>query len=533
MLTLELGVAFVITHVQVNDILTIVQVNILTVVFVLPHVQVNILTVVFVLPHVQESPCLREHRSPRFLAAALPERLSTAACSATESTRRRAPSGMASADRLFKPWPGLQQDIDLDGPFETHLWNCAHCNCKLVARTGMASRPGATCILRDLHGTEEISVRQWRCQGRNCMLTYGAKFAWIDGQKVNTASLNDFEKIGVVFVSTKRAFTLRYLRYHEKAMFRMCTSATGTDWVMQETFADKSQRAYGGEFLHDYRKLHLEGILYLLAVQVMEPVGKHLNIVLGEEISAAALKKFDAYLHDCVFPDPRPNKVSLLIEDGHEKVAMKCPEPVAGRPSAVTKRPAAMKRRSMKRSVDKKPPAMKATMHRNYGWYMVVTPQGRVVTAIEQAVPEGNGVAAAALGRAIVNHPKVDTYAYDRCCSFYQSAMKIVALKPIKYWTVDWMHAKRHSDTCPCNPYHILRLKLRLKGVNTQAAEQTFSWFKGYSRILNEMSPLRHQFMVLYFCKLLNQYIAERRADYLPPMAAVVSSGMRVGHYGC
>ena len=71
------------------------------------------------------------------------------------------------------------------------------------------------------------------------------------------------------------------------------------------------------------------------------------------------------------------------------------------------------------------------------------------------------------------------------------------------------MHAKRHSDTCPCNPCHIRRLKLRLKGVNTQAAEQTFSWFKGYSRILNEMSPLRHKFMVLYFCNLHNKYISE------------------------
>ncbi|CAK0817343.1 unnamed protein product, partial [Prorocentrum cordatum] len=53
MLTLELGVAFVITHVQMNDILTIVQVNILTVVFVLPRVQVDILAMVFVLSHVQ------------------------------------------------------------------------------------------------------------------------------------------------------------------------------------------------------------------------------------------------------------------------------------------------------------------------------------------------------------------------------------------------------------------------------------------------------------------------------------------------
>ena len=51
----------------------------------------------------------------------------------------------------------------------------------------------------------------------------------------------DFEQSGVVFVSNKRAFTLRYLRYHDKLMFRSFTTATGIGWVTKETFADRGR----------------------------------------------------------------------------------------------------------------------------------------------------------------------------------------------------------------------------------------------------------------------------------------------------
>ena len=127
----------------------------------------------------------------------------------------------------------------------------------------------------------------------------------------------------------------------------------------------------------------------------------------------------------------------------------------------------------------------------------------------------------------------MNTFVYDRCCSFYVSAQKLAACRGIKYWCVDWMHAKGHSSSCPCNPYRIKRLSRRLKGVNTQVAEQSFAWFKGYARPLNEMTPLRHKFLVLYFAKLHNNYIEERNVGYLPPSVSIQTTQGKGGHYSC
>ena len=56
----------------------------------------------------------------------------------------------------------------------------------------------------------------------------------------------------------------------------------------------------------------------------------------------------------------------------------------------------------------------------------------------------------------------------------------------------------------------------RIKKLNTSVCEQTFSWFRGYAKMLNEMQPLRHRFLVLYFCKLHNENVdAGTAAEYL------------------
>ena len=73
------------------------------------------------------------------------------------------------------------------------------------------------------------------------MLTHSPNFVWVNGAKVNTASLAHFKQSGVVFVSKKRAFTLRYLQYHEKLLFHSFSTATGIDWVTKETFADRGR----------------------------------------------------------------------------------------------------------------------------------------------------------------------------------------------------------------------------------------------------------------------------------------------------
>ena len=59
------------------------------------------------------------------------------------------------------------------------------------------------------------------------------------------------------------------------------------------------------------------------------------------------------------------------------------------------------------------------------------------------------------------------------------------------------------------------RLKRRVAKVNTSVSEQVFSWFRGYSRTLNEMKACRHHFLVLYYCAKHNEHIDAGTAKYL------------------
>ena len=103
--------------------------------------------------------------------------------------------------------------------------------------------------------------------------------------------------------------------------------------------------------------------------------------------------------------------------------------------------------------------------HHNYGWCMVLTLEGRIVSsAVEQKSHEGNGLTATALTRAVQKHPNVNTIVYDRCCAFYVSAQGLAAFQNVKYWSVDKMHAHRHSSRCPCNPDEVLRFETPPQG---------------------------------------------------------------------
>ena len=73
----------------------------------------------------------------------------------------------------------------------------------------------------------------------------------------------------------------------------------------------------------------------------------------------------------------------------------------------------------------------------------------------------------------------------------------------------------------------------RIKNLNTSIAEQTFSWFRGYARSLNELRPTRHQFLVLLYSKIHNALIAEGETSHLGPYSHQNVSKKRSVPYGC
>ena len=151
----------------------------------------------------------------------------------------------------------------------------------------------------------------------------------------------------------------------------------------------------------------------------------------------------------------------------------------------------------------------------------------RILWTRAMEAPEGNDILETALRETLPKYPKADGVVVDRACSFLPCACRIKAFNQVKYWSVDLFHAHGHTKDCPCNPLYRRRLKSRFESVNTSACEQVFSWFRGYARVLNEATPSRHAFKVLYFCKLHNQAVDAKDTSYLNPYSRSAKKGKR------
>lgn len=129
--------------------------------------------------------------------------------------------------------------------------------------------------------------------------------------------------------------------------------------------------------------------------------------------------------------------------------------------------------------------------------------------------PENNLIVRASLLKTLPKYKNLDGFVMDRVCSFAPNAKEDPAFKQIKYWAIDHFHALKRKKTCSYNPLHVKRLGKRFKGINLSAAEQVFSWFRNYARLLNEARSLRHSFKVLYFVKQHNMALRSNNAAYL------------------
>ena len=141
---------------------------------------------------------------------------------------------------------------------------------------------------------------------------------------------------------------------------------------------------------------------------------------------------------------------------------------------------------------------------------MVLEPKGAILSVVEQCAPENHAVVDSALQKALPQHENVDCVCYDRNCSFCVKAKNKGVYKNVKTWAIDTWHAKKHCKNCACSPENHLSIKRRLRGVNTSVCEQTFSWFRNYARTMNELRPLRHRFLVLFYAKRHNELVAQK-----------------------
>jgi len=395
------------------------------------------------------------------------------------------------------------------GPYKCIASTC-HCGASLQIKQKVVSK------LIDLTGVHTVDVIPKQCTRSTCRTTYGYNYFWDDGRKISCVRYSDLKE-GVLFISSKRGFTLRYLKYHGDLMFRGVLSAKSVSWAYRRSFADSTQKGeYGKDVTDDHHKAHNDALLYFIAMQELEPIGRHTKMEIGNELTQATVTAYSQYLHNRIYPHKKAKNVTVLVGDGHSKVLTRC---MGGQTPKRVGRPRTRKRGRKSGFTN--------------GWFMICEPQsGRVVTVAQQINPENNDDVEKAFERAIEKHPSTNTIVYDRNCSFAPNKSKNIKFKKVTAWPIDKWHGERHTKKCKYSSKNNATYKRRLRDVNTSICEQTFGWFRGYARILNSMRSLRNCFLVFYFVRLHNVLIGENDTGYLNEYATRPKR-QRCGKYSC
>ena len=192
--------------------------------------------------------------------------------------------------------------------------------------------------------------------------------------------------------------------------------------------------------------------------------------------------------------------------------------------------------RSMKRKRAGRPRGQRSERANTWsnGWMMATDPRTSRVLGVEQMHrPENNEVKTRILCQILPSYENVDCLIHDRACSYIHEVRRTEKLSALKFVIADKWHGSKHRATCPCSPRWVPRLKRRLRGINSSVAEQTFSWFRNYARIMNDMKPRKHAFYVLYYSRLHNALIEEGEPEHLNLLAVRKRSRRGSVPYGC
>ena len=206
----------------------------------------------------------------------------------------------------------------------------------------------------------------------------------------------------MLFVNSKKAFTLNFLKYHEELMFRGHVSALAVEHAYFATHSPHMSSE--NDIIVDFRKLYHTGLFYYLALKEFQPLDRHLYIVIDDEVPDNTIELYDAYCHGTLFPPMNKQKVKIVVGDGNMRLNMLCQEG----PKRRTGRP-----RAGRASVGK---------HAN-GWFMVCDPStGKILGLRVMKEPENTQHVLQMLDAVVWLYPKLNTFVYDRACSIVRAA---------------------------------------------------------------------------------------------------------------
>ena len=336
-----------------------------------------------------------------------------------------------------------------------------------------------------------------------CGKTYGYNYRWADGKMINTVSLDQVETL---FVHSTVAFNVKFIEYHIRLHFRGFLSSRSISWASDSCIWDRhcvDHRRY--KSFNDARTL----LVSMKEFGALPQRTFHDSLAIGDHIRADALDALDRHVHQQDFPPADPSSVDIVSLDGHEKVTVK----VCRTEDIPTKRTG--KPRKNRKGKRNKPYTC--------GWFMATDPKtGCVLGVEEQKQPENNQVKKKVLKKMLhrySQYDKLDAVLHDRNCSLMTECERTKEFPQIKYWIIDKWHGAKHKRSCKCRPQSHPRLARRIKGINTSVSEQVFSWFRNYSRTMNEMRSDRHRLFVLHYCKMHNELIRAGDRSHLNEFA--------------
>lgn len=195
--------------------------------------------------------------------------------------------------------------------FSCPLSSCCHCGGRLHKHNEVSA------IIEDLGGRKEVTVNTKECCRRGCRRQYGPNFFRAQGGKINCLTFDQVDEMGVIFVSTKRGFTVRFLKFFSDLAFRGYVSSSAVQWVYDRSFPDSA--------LTRGDRLHTTAIMYYHILKEMKAAGcDEVEFNVDEDVPKRVLNTIDKHLHDTVFPGEQASTVTELVGDGNAKVLTKC-----------------------------------------------------------------------------------------------------------------------------------------------------------------------------------------------------------------
>ena len=280
---------------------------------------------------------------------------------------------------------------------QSHEFSCPLNTCSCAGCNGTVIDKGRAvdAVCYTMSDPVEVLHKPKQCTSRSCRATYGYNFRWESNQKkMNILGIEDLQD-DILLVSSTKAFSLQYLRFHEELFLRGHISIRAIEHAYKTVFGIHNTEDECNVVVRIH-KLHQIIIFYHLALQEFQNIGVHNNRMIDDEIANDTLDVYNTFCHSRIFPPKQRDSVKYLVSDGHLALKPRCeagPLKRAGRPR-------------IQQTTSSK--------HSN-GWFMCCDPgSGRILSLMVMHEPECNRYVIESLESILWLYPKYKNFVDDR-----------------------------------------------------------------------------------------------------------------------